>query len=55
MEFLKDFEKIEKISRRLNFQLSKAAKVRESVFNSSISNGHSDLQTLVGCIAPEPR
>ena len=54
MKFLKDFEKKIKISRKLNFQL-KAAKVRKSVYNSSISIGLSDLQTLVSCIAPEPR
>ena len=55
VKFLKDFEKIQKISRKINFQLLKAAKVRKSVFNSSISTGLSDLQTLVCCIAPEPR
>ena len=54
MKFLKGFEKIQKISRKLKFQL-KAAKVHKSVFNSSISIGLSDLQTLVSCIAPEPR
>ena len=52
MKFLKDFEKIQKIFR---YQLLKAAKVRKSVFNSSISIGLSDLQTLESCIAPEPR
>ena len=55
MKFLKGFEKIQEISRKLNFQLLKAVKVRKSVFNSSISIGLSDLQTLVSCIAPEPR
>ena len=55
VKFLKDFEKIQKISRKLNFRLLKAAKVRKSVFNSSISIGLCDLQTLVSCIAPEPR
>ena len=41
VKFLKGFEKIQKISRKLNFQL-KAVKVRKSVFNSSISIGLSD-------------
>ena len=44
VKFLKGFEKIQKISRELNFQLLKAAKVRKSFFNSSISIGLSDLQ-----------
>ena len=54
MKFLKDFEKIQKISRKLNFRLLKAAKVHKSVFNSSISIGLCDLQTLVSCNAVLP-
>ena len=54
VKFLKDFDKIQKISRKLNFQLLKV-EVRKSVFNSLISIGLSDLQTLVSCIVPKPR
>ena len=54
MKFLKDFDKIQKISGKLNFQLLKV-EVRKSVFNSLISIGLSDLQTLVSCNVPEPR
>ena len=40
VKFLKGFEKIQKISRKLNFQL-KAVKVRKSVFNSRLCLLHS--------------
>ena len=48
VKFLKNSESI---CRKLNFELLKAANVRKSGFNSSISIGLSDLQTLVSWIS----